>query len=134
MGFFEGYRKFYQGLTELLCEALKDALRLNKKNDLGITRRAELQQVEKQKGKPIEELECQEIPDYVQYLWNWFWEINETRSSNGFGMNPLTFLEIQAWSNLNMYWVRPWEVKTIKRMDAVLLEFQAEDSKKAGKK
>ncbi len=100
---------------------------------MGITRRDELKQVEKQKGGPIAELECQEIPDCVHYLWVWFWELNDSRTSNGFGMNPVSYLEIQAWNELSMNWIHPWETKTIKKMDAVLREFRAENSKKADK-
>lgn len=70
----------------------------------------------------------------MQYLWQWFWEINDSRSSNGFGPNPISYLEIQAWNDLTMKLIHPWEVETIKKMDAIFREFQAENSKKADKK
>ncbi|NIA10012.1 MAG: hypothetical protein GWP10_09860 [Nitrospiraceae bacterium] len=104
-------------------------MRLNKKNEQGISRREELEQVEKQTGKRPAGLGCQEIPDCVKYLWEWFWEINESRSSNGFGLNPISYLEIQAWNNLTMNQVHPWEVIAIKKMDVVFRAFYAEDSK-----
>ena len=108
-------------------------MRLDKKNDLGVPRRNELEQVEKQTGELSPELECIEIPDCVDYLWFWFTELNVSRSSNGFGPNPINYLEIQAWNELTMNDISPWEVETIKRMDTVFLEFQRENSKKADK-
>ena len=103
---------------------------------MGVTRRDELKQVEKQTRKSQPELDkCQEIPDCVQYLWRWFWEINDSRTSNGFGFNPISYLEIEAWDRLTMKWVSPWETETIKKMDTVFREFQADNSsKKADKK
>lgn len=112
-----------------MCQALKDVLRLDKKNDMGITRRDELEQVKKQTGESISELEYAEIPDCVNYLWQWFVELSSSRSSSGFGANPISYLEINAWDKLNMHWIRPWEVETIKRMDAIFLDFQRENSK-----
>lgn len=101
---------------------------------MGITRRDELKQVEDQKGEPVAELECIEIPDCVDYLWEWFGELNMSRSSNGFGVNPISYLEIQSWNELNTNMIRPWEVKTLKKMDAIFLEFHGECNKKADKK
>lgn len=107
---------------------------MDKKNDLGVSRRDELKQIEKQKGESVPELECIEMPDCVDYLWEWFLELNMSRSSNGFGANPISYLEIQAWNELKIKHISPWEVKTIKAMDAVFLEFQGENSKKHDKK
>lgn len=66
----------------------------------------------------------------MEYLWQWFLELNGSRLSNGFGINPISYLEIGSWNELNMNWIRPWEVQAIKQLDNVFLEFQSEKSSK----
>lgn len=46
------------------------------------------------------------------------------RTSNGFGLNPLSFAEIQAWAALTGADPTPWEVSLLKRLDGVTLANQ----------
>jgi hypothetical protein len=41
-----------------------------------------------------------ECPDGVDYLWGYFTEIDRRRTSNGFGMNPISYGELEAWTRL----------------------------------
>lgn len=50
------------------------------------------------------------------------------RTSNGFGLNPLSFAEIQAWAALTGVEPTPWEVSLLKRLDAVTLANQRNDA------
>ena len=38
-----------------------------------------------------------DIPDEFDFLWGVFWDINNNRSSNGFSLNPVSWLELEAW-------------------------------------
>ena len=70
------------------------------------------------------------MPDNLMHCWHWFLELNNTRSS-GFGMSPITYLEIQAYFDLIRMQVEPWEVEMIKLFDAVAMKFAEEEQAKA---
>ena len=60
------------------------------------------------------------------YLFNWFLELDAGRGGNGFGLNPLSYTEIQAWAALTRVGLAPWEVETIKRVDSVRIRVSNE--------
>ena len=47
--------------------------------------------------------------------------MSSARTSNGFGLNPLSFCEIEAWARLSGVEPTPWEVGLLKRLDMVTL-------------
>lgn len=59
------------------------------------------------------------MPSVLAYLWIWFCELDVGRGNNGFGLNPLTFSELLAWTQLMRVKPEPWEIEAIKRIDAV---------------
>jgi hypothetical protein len=79
--------------------------------------------------KPRELDEC-EIPDAAMHIWEWFWELHSTRSSNGFGPNPISYAEIAAWSKLSSIKPNKHEVKMLRELDRVYLEAAAKEAKK----
>lgn len=87
-------------------------------------------------GKTHPDLVSPEVDDSVIYVWNWFIELNSQRTSNGFGANPITFVDIQAWARLTHREPTPWEVKTLRRLDATWLGElnKIRDSQKPSKK
>ena len=84
--------------------------------------------------KPKELDEAVELPDSMVELWGWFVVLNESRSSNGFGLNPLNFSDIWAFFQLQEITPHKWEVDLIKRLDREVLSIYnkkaAADSKK----
>jgi hypothetical protein len=62
-----------------------------------------------------------EPPRLLGYLWVWFCELSSARSSNGYGLNPITFPEIYAWTRLMGVRPTPWETSVLRRMDAAVL-------------
>ena len=53
--------------------------------------------------------------------------MHATRSSNGFGLDPITHAELAAWQYLHRVRLTPWEVDTVLQMDrAALVALQAE--------
>lgn len=75
-----------------------------------------------QAEQPVEECE---IPSLL--LWDWFWELDAARGSNGFGLNPISYEAIQAWSAMTGAAPEPWEVSTLKAMDMGLLSERAKE-------
>lgn len=57
----------------------------------------------------------------MAYLWGWFIELASARTSNGFGLNPISYVEIAAWARLTGREPSPWEVSLLKRMDGAAL-------------
>jgi len=72
-------------------------------------------------GKRHPDLAFPEIDEMAMYLWEWFMELNAQRTSNGFGQNPIQFVDIQAWANLTNRFPLAWEVKAIRTIDTMWL-------------
>ena len=84
-------------------------------------------------------------PPEGDHLWRYFWELNQTRTSNGFGFDGLSLWEIEVWERREFLLdqmnpadrasarLKPYELKAIKAMDRVYLDTQRDLSKK-GKK
>lgn len=82
--------------------------------------------------KELEELV--ELPNSMLDLWSWFITLHESRSSNGFSVNPISFIDIAAFFHLQQIEPHTWEVDTIKRLDREVINIfnkkSAADSKK----
>lgn len=63
-------------------------------------------------------------PLALDHVWRWYCELGGARTSNGFGLNPISFTEIRAWADLTGADPTPWEVGLLKRLDAVTLANQ----------
>ena len=67
-------------------------------------------------------------------LWSTFIELHNTRIAGMSGANPIAYSEILAYYSLNKEEPEVWEVKTIKRLDSVVLQHYAELQDKEQKK
>lgn len=67
------------------------------------------------------------LPPEMRYLWAAFQSISRTRGGNGFGPNPITFVEIDAWARLMRLRLDPWEVDTLRMLDDAYLEVAAQN-------
>lgn len=76
-----------------------------------------LESVERQTGKRQPELDGPELPLDVAHIWRWFVEIAAGRGSNGWGPNPISYLDIDAWARLTGTIMRPTEVRAIVLVD-----------------
>jgi len=81
-----------------------------------------LEQVEKATGQRPPEAECQEPPIEGEYLWEWFWELNQGRQAGISGPASLSWLEIKAWSELNRVQLEQWELQAIRIMENAYLQ------------
>ena len=97
--------------------------------------RAKLEQVEKQTGKRPKELdELVEFPASMMYQWSYFIALHNKRSSNGFGINPISYTEMQAYFNLIGYRPEEWEIDLISKLDSTVLQVHSEQQEKESKK
>jgi hypothetical protein len=62
----------------------------------------------------------------LQYLWNAFIRLSSRRGSNGFGINPISWSEIDAFVRNSRVNLAPWEVEIIEMLDDL---FRAEQAK-----
>lgn len=74
-----------------------------------------------QAGSAYDESDAPPIISGLVRLWNIFMQLNDTRGSNGYGMNPISFQEIEAMIRLTGNPLRSWEVEIIRAMDAAFL-------------
>ena len=70
-----------------------------------------------------------ELPEVFRYVWQDFLALNSARTSNGFGVNPLSYSEIKAYYDLQQYLPEPWEADLIRYMDATVMNVYAEKAK-----
>ena len=89
------------------------------------SRRANLEEVERQTGKRPPDLDGPEPPDILFYLWGWFCALHGQRGSNGFGPSAISFSEIAAWSQLTDTPLQPFDVETLIALDRCYLESYA---------
>lgn len=67
-------------------------------------------------------------------MWLSFLELSETRRSNGFGPEPLSYSEMEAWGRLTGRRLQPWQVRLIKQLDHEFMANHAKQAKKDSKK
>ena len=85
-------------------------------------------------GSIPEEYESLPIPELFNHVWSWFIELSRTRSSSGFGANPLNYNEILAWSQLTGVVPNSIEVTAIMALDLAYMSIQAEEIRKRSQK
>ena len=84
--------------------------------------------------KPKELEDIPELPTSCMGIWGWFLELNESRTSTGFGFNPISYSDIDAFFRLRQITPEQWEIDLIKRLDREVLAVYAEKSKQEAKK
>lgn len=85
------------------------------------TERDHLEQVAKQLGKQLEEIEQSNaeaiFPDAASHIWSTFIELHNGRTYGMSGPNPLSYDIIKAWCDLTGIDLSPWEIDIIKSLD-----------------
>jgi hypothetical protein len=66
------------------------------------------------------------FPEGSEYLYYWFCSLAAGRSSNGYGPNALTAVEIAAWCQVSGHRLMPWEFELIRALDHKWLEIYCE--------
>jgi hypothetical protein len=125
----DGDGKFYRELIEAMGEYASKQFALAVRQKDGYSLRDHLESGYRQTGVMPEELNIEPLPSSAVYLWNWFLEMHRGRSSNGFGANAISFLEIFAWQRVKGQTLTDWEVEGILAMDAAFLSSAAAQPK-----
>ena len=73
------------------------------------TKRQHLEQVYRTTGKRPRDLELAELPESVQYIWQWFLELQTGEA--------ITYLEIDAWARLNSIELMPREARALMALE-----------------
>lgn len=71
------------------------------------------------------------VPTAGRQVWDYFKDLDRQRTGNGFGLNPITFEAIKAWSDLRGVTLRQWQIDAILELDLkrrVLAAEKAEDA------
>jgi len=96
------------------------------------TERDHLEQVAKQLGKPLEEIEefndSAIFPDIASHLWSVFLQLHKGRSYGMSGPNPITYDVILDWSKLSGITLEYWEVDIMQSLDNIWIETTSKDS------
>lgn len=90
--------------------------------------------IRKNTGQVPEEYESLKSPEALVHCWYWFLELNRTRTSNGFGQNPISYAEVASWSQLTGVVPEPLEVQAMMMLDANYMAVQAEEIRKRSPK
>jgi hypothetical protein len=69
---------------------------------------------------PKEEWGYPEFPYALEYLWHHFSNLTNSRQT-GMGMNPITYVEIDAYCRLMKVRLSAFDVSAIKRLDVIAL-------------
>ena len=77
--------------------------------------------------------EAPELPFYLEHIWNWFWELNSRRTSNGFSQNPISWADFGFWNYLKQRQATPLEIEILETMDRLYLKYTAKKAKKDSK-
>ena len=62
-----------------------------------------------------------ELPESCYSVWKWFLDLHNARSSNGFGVNPISYTEIKSYFDLIEIKPEDWELELLKKFDASAL-------------
>ena len=99
---------------------------LDHKTDDGSTRRDHAQSIYKQTRKwPEDYPEEPMLPDALRYVWDWFVDLSNGRGSSGFGPNPLSWPDYDAWCRMMDIRLEKWEFAALRRLDATYLMSQS---------
>lgn len=61
----------------------------------------------------------------MEYLLLWFADLSAARGSNGFSADPISYAEMQAWSELSGIRPTPFEVECLRELDVAFLNSMA---------
>lgn len=76
-----------------------------------------------------EQLRVPPLPPSLTYLWSIFCRLSSRRTSNGFGINLITYPEIDAFQRVTGFRLMQWEVEMIETIDRLYLAEYARNRK-----
>lgn len=99
--------------------------------------RAKYESASKQLGYKVPQLEnLIALPESMVYIWKYFIDLHNRRSSNGFGINPILYSDIYSYGYLYGINFQEYELDLIQKLDSIALEnykLQTEKANQASK-
>lgn len=97
--------------------------------------REQLKSVWRQTGiKPKELDNLVDLPESMVFVWKYFIELSNSRTSSGFGINPISYADMHGYFSLIGYQPEEWEINTIKKLDSIMLDEFHKTQEKNNKK
>lgn len=93
-----------------------------------------LQAVWRSTGKRPPELDVPELPPGASEVWAAFCRLDNTRTSNGFGVDAITEARLVAWQQLHRVQLTPWEIECIQMLDILSMNDHAEQQQAKNKR
>lgn len=94
-----------------------------------ITRRASAEQVQRSTGQVPDELQdLPELPECAEHVWGWFQQLSGRRTA-GMSVNPITWGDIWAWSQMTGIKPQQWELDALMVIDGAFLASIHEENK-----
>jgi hypothetical protein len=109
-------------LHDLLTRRVEQTAELDKSLGDGSTLRETLLFQQRMYGFTDPRLKEKPLSYIAIPLWNTFWTLHNTRQATQFGFQPITYLEIDAYSRLMQAEFEPYEVEILKKMDMAFLQ------------
>lgn len=100
-----------------MIAAAEHQFKMDRCGEDGVSLGEKLAHVEQTTGRRPPELDGPAVPFQLAHLLDWFRELNTGRTGNGFGANPLSWGEIDAWIRLTGRTVRDWEIGLLRALD-----------------
>ena len=74
------------------------------------------------------------LSDSMTHVWNFFLRLDRHRSSNGYGVNPLSWADIKAFFDIHSIVPEEYELLAISMLDGIRLECIRKEIEKESKK
>ena len=92
--------------------------------------REHLEAAYRQTGKlPALLADAPRLPMGTEALWRDFLSLHASRGSNGFGLNRIGYLELDAYQRVHGFRFEPWQIDAIQRADAAFITAHAAANK-----
>ena len=88
----------------------------------GHTQKAHLEQLQKQMGKKLPELEGPPFPSEVGFIWEAFLQLNDSRTMGTASANPIPYEAIKAFMEITYTVLSPRDIAVIKDLDKLYLK------------
>lgn len=121
---------FFVEISDSLCESVRHTIRWHCKDENGETKTERNARFSMSYLTPDDP----EIPDYIAYIWIWFWELSSRRRSSLGGGESIAYGEITQWIAVTCSDPTQQEIGVLLDMDNAYLSEIAEIQKEKKEK
>lgn len=93
----------------------------------GVPLRTHLEHIVKITGKDDPDLYVPPFPEPIRRLWDKFLSLHDGRTYGINGVNPISYVDMDAWMRVTGNSLDEWEVKAVMRLDKAWLKASHDD-------